>query len=84
MARCAKGANEVTSVVLAGSVRTVEQESERKTKKTRRAREMRDNPPRQPSSTPPKPGPSAVTIPETDRYPDRVEAFDGIIEPDWP
>ncbi len=65
-------------------MRTVEQESERKTKKARRAKEMRDNPPRRPSSTPPKPGPSAVTIPETDQYPDTVEAFEGIIEPDWP
>lgn len=63
-------------------MRTVEQESERKTKRARRAKEMRDNPPR--SSTPPKPGPSTVTIPETDQYPDRVEAFEGIIEPDWP
>ncbi len=65
-------------------MRTVEQESERKTKKARRAREMRDNPPRQPSAKSAKPGASAVTIPETDRYPDTVEAFEGIIEPDWP
>jgi hypothetical protein len=65
-------------------MRTIEQESERKTRKARRAREMRDNPPRPPASTPPKPGPSsAVTIPETDQYPDTVEAFEGIIEPDW-
>jgi putative transposase len=65
-------------------MRTVEQESERKTKKARRAKEMRDNPPRQPSLTPPKPGDSTVTIPESDEYPDKVEAFEGIIEPDWP
>jgi putative transposase len=65
-------------------MRTVEQESERKTKKARRAREMRDNPPTHPSASPAKSGPSAVTIPETDLYPDTVEAFEGIIEPDWP
>ena len=62
----------------------IEQEAERKTKKARRAREMRDNPPTHPSASPAKSGPSAVTIPETDLYPDTVEAFEGIIEPDWP
>ena len=44
-------------------MRTVEQESERRTKKARRARELRDNPPRQPSSTPPKPGPAPLRFP---------------------
>jgi len=48
----------------------LEQESEHKTKKARRARELRHRPPRQPSATPVKPGPtqpasSAVTIPGT-------------------
>jgi hypothetical protein len=62
-------------------MQAVEQESERKTKKARRAREMRDKPPRQPSSTTPKLG-GAVTVPESDRYPDRVEAFEGIVEPE--
>jgi len=68
-------------------MRRLEQESEHKTKKARRAREMRHQPPRHPTATPAKPGPakpgpSAVTIPGTDRYADRVEAFEGIIEPD--
>jgi putative transposase len=63
-------------------MRSVERESERKTKKARRAREMRDNSTRHASSTSQKRGPSAVTIPETDRYQDRVEAFEGIVEPD--
>lgn len=68
-------------------MRRLEQESEHKTKKARRAREMRHRPPRHPCATPAKPGPkktssSAVTIPGTDRYADRVEAFEGIVEPD--
>jgi putative transposase len=68
-------------------MRQLEQESEHKTRKARRAREMRHKPPRHPSPTPTKPGPTkantdAVTIPGTDRYADRVEAFDGIVEPD--
>jgi len=68
-------------------MRSLEQESEHKTKKARRARELRHRPPRQPSATPVKPGPtqpasSAVTIPGTDRYADRVEAFEGIVEPE--
>lgn len=70
-------------------MRRLEQESEHKTKKARRAREMRHRQPRQPSATPAKPGttkpcPSPVTIPGTDRYADRVEAFEGIVEPEWP
>jgi hypothetical protein len=57
------------------------------TKKARRARELRHRPPRQPSATPVKPDPTqpasgAVTIPGTDRYADRVEAFEGIVEPE--
>jgi putative transposase len=65
----------------------LEQESEHKTKKARRAREMRQRPPRHPSAisanpSPTKPAPSAVTIPGTDRYADRVEAFEGIVEPE--
>jgi putative transposase len=68
-------------------MRQLEQESEHKTKKARRAREMRHRPPRAPSATPAKPAfskssPSAVTIPGTDRYADRVEAFEGIVEPE--
>jgi len=68
-------------------MRRVEQESEQKTKKARRAREMRHKPPRHPSATPaklgpPKTSPQPATIPGTDRYADRVEAFEGIIEPD--
>ena len=68
-------------------MRQLEQESEHKTKQARRAREMRHKPPRHPSVTPAKPGPTkasadAVTIPGTDRYADRVEAFEGIVEPD--
>jgi putative transposase len=63
-------------------MRSVEQEAEHKTKKARRAREMRHRPPRKPSSTPPKPGSSAATIVETDPYAERVEAFEGIVEPD--
>jgi putative transposase len=68
-------------------MRKLEQESEHKTKKARRAREMRQRPPRHPSAisanpSPTKPAPSAVTIPGTDRYADRVEAFEGIVEPE--
>jgi putative transposase len=63
-------------------MRRVEQESERKTKKARRAREMRHRPPRKPSATPPKSGSSGARIPETDPYAERVEAFEGIVEPE--
>jgi putative transposase len=68
-------------------MRKLEQESEHKTKKARRALEMRHRPPRHPSAipakpSPTKPGPSAATIPGTDRYADRVEAFEGIVEPE--
>jgi putative transposase len=68
-------------------MRRLEQESEHKTKKARRAREMRHRPPRHPSVTlatagPTKTGPGGDTIPGTDRYADRVEAFEGIVEPD--
>ena len=66
-------------------MRKLEQESEHKTKKARRARELRHRPPRKPSATPAKPGPrnsSAVTIVETDRYAEPVEAFEGIVEPE--
>ena len=65
-------------------MRRLEQESEHKTKKARRAREMRHKSPRKPSATPAKPGPMAVTIPEKDEYDDEVEAFEGIVEPEWP
>ena len=65
-------------------MRRLEQESEHKTKKARRAREMRHRSPRKPSATPAKPGPIAVTIPEKDEYHDEVEAFEGIVEPEWP
>jgi putative transposase len=68
-------------------MRRLEQESEHKTKKARRAREMRHRPPRQPSATPAQPSamepnPGAAIIPGTDRYADRVEAFEGIVEPE--
>jgi hypothetical protein len=68
-------------------MRRLEQESEHKTKKARRAREMRHQPPRHSSMTPAQPGPTepnpgAATIPGTDRYADRVEAFEGIVEPE--
>jgi putative transposase len=62
-------------------MRSVEQEAEHKTKKARRAREMRHRPPRKPSATPSKPGSSAARIVETDPYAERVEAFEGIVEP---
>jgi putative transposase len=62
-------------------MRRLEQESEHKTKKARRAREMLYRPPRQPSTSLAKPGPSAVTIAEPDPYAERVEAFEGILEP---
>lgn len=65
-------------------MRQLEQESENKTKKARRAREMRHRPPRKPSATPAKPGPKAIPVPEKDEYDDVVEAFEGIVEPDWP
>lgn len=65
-------------------MRRLEQESENKTKKARRAREMRHRPPRKPSATPAKPGPNAIPTPEKDEYDDEVEAFEGIVEPDWP
>jgi putative transposase len=65
----------------------LEQESEHKTKQARRARELRHRPPRHPSAPSVKPdatkaSPNADTIPGTDRYVDRVEAFEGIVEPD--
>jgi hypothetical protein len=59
-------------------MRRLELESEHKTKKARRARELRHRPPRQPSTTPAKPGSSAVTVAENDQY---NEAFEGILEP---
>jgi putative transposase len=65
-------------------MRSLEQESEHKTKQARRAREMRQRPPRKPSATPAKPGAKAIPIPEKDEYDDTVEAFEGIVEPDWP
>ena len=68
-------------------MRTVEQESAIKTKKARRAKEMRDNPPLHPSNTPAQPSSTEpnsgmATIPGTDQYADRVEPFEGIVEPD--
>jgi putative transposase len=65
----------------------LEQESEHKTKKARRARERRHRTPRHPSTIPAQPGskepnPDAATIPGTDRYADRVKAFEGIVEPE--
>jgi putative transposase len=65
-------------------MRRLEQESEHKTKKARRAREMRHRPPRQPSATPVKPGPGTAMIGETGQCTERVEAFEGIVEPEWP
>jgi putative transposase len=65
-------------------MRRLEQESEHKTKKARRAREMRHRPPRQPSATPVKPSPGTAMIAETGRCTERVEAFEGIVEPEWP
>ncbi len=65
-------------------MRRLEQESEHKTKQARRAREMRQRPPRKPSATPAKPGPKAIPNPEKDEYDDEVEAFEGIVEPEWP
>jgi hypothetical protein len=65
-------------------MRRLEQESEHKTKQARRAREMRQRPPRKPSATPAKPGSTAIPLPQTDAYDDEVEAFEGIVEPDWP
>ena len=62
-------------------MRRVEQESEHKTKKARRAREMRHQPPRQPSATPVKTGARSVIVDETE-YAERVEAFEGIVEPE--
>jgi putative transposase len=63
-------------------MRSVEQEAEHKTKKARRAREMRHKPPRKPSATPPKPGSSTARSVQTDPYAERVEAFEGIVEPE--
>jgi putative transposase len=65
-------------------MRSLEQESEHKTKQARRAREMRHRPPRQPSPTPAKPDPSTITIADADQSAERVEAFEGIVEPEWP
>jgi putative transposase len=68
-------------------MRRLEQDSEHKTKKARRARELRRQPPRHPTASPAqpsptKPAPGEVTIPGSDRYVDRVEAFEGIVEPE--
>jgi putative transposase len=63
-------------------MRRLEQESEHKTKRARRAREMRHKPPRTPSTTPPKPGSGVAGNVETDPYAERVEAFEGIVEPE--
>jgi putative transposase len=68
-------------------MRRLEQESEHKTKKARRAREMRHRTPRHPSTNPAQPSPTEANsgtaiIPGTDRYADRVEAFEGIVEPE--
>ena len=65
-------------------MRSLEQESEHKTKQARRAREIRHRPPRQPSPIPVKPDPSTITIPDADQSAERVEAFEGIVEPEWP
>ena len=65
-------------------MRRLEQESEHKTKKARRAREMRHRPPRQPSATPVKPSPGTAMIAETGQCTESVEAFEGIVEPEWP
>jgi putative transposase len=65
-------------------MRRLEQESEHKTKKARRAREMRHRPPRQPSATPVKPSPGTAMIAETGQCTERVQAFEGIVEPEWP
>ena len=70
-------------------MRSIEQEAERKTKKARRAKEMRDSPPLHPSTTPAQssstePNSGMAIIPGTDRYADRVEPFEGIVEPEWP
>jgi hypothetical protein len=62
-------------------MRKLEQESEHKTRKARRAREMRHRPPRQPSAIPAKTR-SSVALVETDPYAERVEAFEGIVEPE--
>jgi len=64
-------------------MRGLEQEAEHKTKQARRAREMRQRP-RKPSATPAQPGPKTIPVPEKDEYDDVVEAFEGIVEPDWP
>jgi hypothetical protein len=83
----AKGCARVDEVLIFQAIkemRIVEQESERKTKKARRTREMRENPPTHPSATSAKSAPRALKIPETDLYPDTVEAVEGIIEADWP
>ena len=70
-------------------MRSIEQEAERKTKKARRTKEMRDNPPLHPSTTPAQssstePNSGMAIIPGTDQYADRVEPFEGIVEPEWP
>jgi putative transposase len=64
-------------------MRRLEQDSERKTKKARRAREMRHRAPRQPSAPPGKASTTAATIAEADGSAERVEAFEGIVEPEW-
>ena len=64
-------------------MRRLEEDSERKTKKARRAREMRHRVPRQPSAPPGKANTAAATIAEADGSAERVEAFEGIVEPKW-
>jgi hypothetical protein len=38
----------------------------------------------QPSATPVKPSPGTAMIAETGQCTERVEAFEGIVEPEWP
>jgi putative transposase len=83
----AAGHAHVDQALIFGAIdemRSVEQDSERKTKKARRAREMRHKPPRNPSGTPINPGNIPVAIPQPDLFEDRVEPFEGIVEPKWP
>jgi len=64
-------------------MRRLEQDSERKTKKARRAREMRHRAPRQPSAPPGKASTTAATIAEADGSAERIEAVEGMVEPEW-
>ena len=80
----AAGHSHVDQALIFGAIdemRSVEQDSERKTKKARRAREMRHKPPRNPSATPMTPGAIPVAIPQPDLFEDRVEPFEGNVEP---